>query len=390
MVTHMRQQERSRYARWAFLAVALCFTVVVLGAFVRLSHAGLGCPDWPGCYGQATWPTHAHEIDRANRSFPARPVVVDKAWREMVHRFCAGALILLVFGMALAKHWQVPARRWQLAAVPLLVAVSMVLYVNAWPLAGLGLLAAAWVILLRALWVWSGVPHGRLVVAILALILLQALFGQWTVTLKLKPIVVTTHLLLGMGTLALLSWFFLREAGVWSQHIRAPSRAEVGWALLVVALQVFLGGWLTANYAALSCGVDFPRCIGQWWPSMDWREAWVLWRGIGVDYEGGVLDGPARVAIQMSHRLFALVVLAVLVRLAWRMLRQPGFRTHAFGLLLLLAAQIALGIANIRAGLPLPVATLHNAGAAMLLLALVALLARVTPRAGISPGPRVH
>ncbi|MEO6066199.1 MAG: COX15/CtaA family protein, partial [Lysobacterales bacterium] len=142
-------------------------------------------------------------------------------------------------------------------------------------------------------------------------------------------------------------------------------------------IQIALGGWTSANYAALACGFDFPKCLGEWWPATDFRSAFVLWRGVGVDYEGGVLDGPARAAIQLAHRLFAIVVAGHLLALAARMLRAPAWRAVGGVLMVLVAIQIALGIGNVRLGLPLPIATLHNAGAALLLALLVWLLARV-------------
>jgi cytochrome c oxidase assembly protein subunit 15 len=375
-----------RYAAVALVAVVLCFVVVVLGAYVRLSHAGLGCPDWPGCYGEATWPQQAHEIASANRAFPERPVEVSKAWREMVHRFCAGALMLLVLGLALAKNWHVPWRRWQILAAPALALAGTVAYALGWPISGLAALGIALALLLQGAIVWRDLPLGRLAVAIFALILVQALFGKWTVTFKLKPIIVTTHLIGGMTTLSLLLWFMFRSAG-WSLAQPASlRRAPVVFALVLVAIQIVLGGWVSANYAAMACGVDFPRCLGQWWPPLDVRGAAVLWRGIGVDYSGGILDGPARTAIQMAHRLFAVLVFVQVLSLAVRALRWPGYRVHGALLAAALCLQLALGIGNVLGGLPLAVATAHNFGAALLLAVLIGLLARLTPLpAGLAP-----
>ncbi len=372
-----------RLARIGLVAVALCLVVVTLGAYVRLSHAGLGCPDWPGCYGKVTWPNQAGEIDLANQAFPERPVEIPKAWREMVHRFAAGALMLLVLYFALVTNWHVPARRWQIGAAPALVVGGTIAYTLGFALAGFALLAVAVAMLLRGAWAWNDRGLARVAVFLFALILVQALFGKWTVTLKLKPIIVTTHLIGGMTTFALLAWFTARAAGLGARDAEGPARAAIGVGIGVVALQIFLGGWTSANYAALACGVDYPKCIGMWWPPMDFGEAFVLWRGIGVDYEGGVLDGPARTAIQMSHRLFAWVVVAWVGWLAWRCARTPGFGRWGAALGGLLALQVALGIANVVAGLPLAVATAHNGVAALLLGTLVALLARRTaPMAG--------
>jgi cytochrome c oxidase assembly protein subunit 15 len=353
---------------------------------VRLSHAGLGCPDWPGCYGEATWPNQSHEIDAANQAFPERPVEIPKAWREMVHRFAAGGLILLVLGLALARNWHVPRRRWQILAAPAIVVAGSAAYTVGYPLAGLGLLGVALALLVQGAIAWRGLPLGRLAVAIFALILVQALFGKWTVTLKLKPIIVTTHLIGGMTTLSLLLWFMYRAMGIARLDPLPIRRGFVVGGIVLVAIQIALGGWVSANYAALSCGTDWPKCLGQWWPPMDARDAFVLWRGIGVDYEGGVLDGEARTAIQMVHRLFAIVVTGHLLALGIRTLRTPGFAGHGTLLLGALALQVGLGIANVVAGLPLWVATGHNFGAALLLAVLIGLLARVTPPpAGLAP-----
>jgi cytochrome c oxidase assembly protein subunit 15 len=382
----MKTLAGNRIARIALAAVALCFVVVVLGAYVRLSHAGLGCPDWPGCYGEVTWPNQGHEIDAANQAFPERPVEVPKAWREMVHRFAAGGLMLLVLWLALSRNWHVPRRRVQILAAPALVVGGSVAYTLGFPLTGLGLLGVALALLVQGAIAWRDLPLGRLAVAIFALILVQALFGKWTVTLKLKPIIVTTHLMGGMTTLSLLVWFLVRSLGVARLDPVPIRRGFVIGGLVLVAIQVALGGWVSANYAALSCGVDWPKCLGQWWPPMDARDAFVLWRGIGVDYEGGVLDGEARTAIQMVHRLFAIVVTGHLLVLGIQALRTPGFAWHGAAVLGVLALQVGLGITNVLAGLPLWAATGHNFGAALLLAVLIALLARVTPPpAGLMP-----
>ena len=382
----MNALRNSRYVQIALAAVLLCLVVVVLGAYVRLSHAGLGCPDWPGCYGVVTWPTQPAQIDAANQAFPERPVEISKAWREMVHRFAAGVLILLVLALALAKNWHVPQRRWQILAAPALVAASTAIYALGWPLSALGVLGVGLLLLLHGAIVWRDLPLGRLAVAIFALILVQALFGKWTVTLKLKPIIVTIHLLGGMTTLSLLLWFLLRSAGWSLAGSTTLRRGSVIVALVLVSIQIALGGWVSANYAALSCAIDFPKCLGQWLPPMNFSDAFVLWRGIGVDYEGGVLDGPARSAIQIVHRAFAVVVFAQVLLLALGAMRTPGFARHGVLLALVLCTQVALGITNVMAGLPLVVATGHNLLGALVLAVLIALLARLTPLpAGLAP-----
>ncbi len=212
----------------------------------------------------------------------------------------------------------------------------------------------------------------------LAVIIVQALLGMWTVTWLLKPVVVMAHLLGGLLTFSLLVWLAWRAT-----HIPIVSgdarrlRRLVIVGLVLLAVQIALGGWTSANYAALACGTDFPKCAGQWWPEHDFREGFVLWRGIGVDYEGGILDNAARVAIQLAHRLMAIVVFGHLLAVALRLLRSPGLKGWGSLLLVLLLAQVGLGIANVMLSLPLSVAVLHNAGATALLFVLVTLLARI-------------
>ena len=322
--------------RLAVLASILCLGVVVFGAFVRLSNAGLSCPDWPTCYGKLTWPVHAVDIAVANAEY-ARPVELAKAWKEQAHRILAGGLVLLTFGLA----WLTWRARASAADVP-----------------------------------W------RAASVVAALIVFQVMLGMWTVTLKLKPVIVMAHLLGGMATLALLVWIATRLRASAISHLQtagAPKRVAIIVGIVLVAIQIALGGWTSANYAALACGLDFPKCLGEWWPATDFRNAFVLWRGIGVDYEGGVLDGPARAAIQLTHRLFAILVAGHLFALGSSMMRATKWRIAGVGLIALVAIQIALGIGNVQLGLPLPVATMHNAGAAFLLALLVWILARITP-----------
>ena len=237
-------------------------------------------------------------------------------------------------------------------------------------------------ILLFAAWRWSNEDLARVSALTLAVIIFQALLGMWTVTWLLKPIVVMGHLLGGMTTLGLLSWMAWRAT---DQPLRVVDvdalRLWLRIGLGVLLVQVALGGWTSANYAALACGIDFPKCLGQWWPPHDFREALVLWRGIGVDYEGGVLDAPARTAIQLMHRIFACVVLLFMAALVVRLLRVPGMRGWAVLLAVLTLAQLSLGVANVLMGLPLKIAVLHNGGAALLLVVIVTLLARLAPLA---------
>lgn len=377
------------FHRLAWLAVALTLCVVVFGAFVRLSDAGLSCPDWPTCYGRAAWPQAAHDVsDHAASAI--RPFETHKAWREQVHRHLAATLGVLVLILALLA---VRRRRFgivQIIIAAALVAAAIPLYMRGEHGAASALAVLGEAILLFAAlrWFRDGMmsapapapaqalaPIGALT---LSVIIFQALLGMWTVTWLLKPIVVMGHLLGGLATFSLLIWM------AWRATDRPITLADAGvlrrWTfvgLVLLALQIALGGWVSANYAALSCGLDFPKCVGQWWPPTDFREGFVLWRGVGVDYEGGVLDGASRIAIQMAHRIVAVLLAIYLLALAWRLFRTPSMRNWAVLLLILTATQVTLGILNVKLGLPLRVAVAHNAGAALLLFTLVSLLARL-------------
>jgi len=312
--------------------VALC--VVALGAYVRLSHAGLGCPDWPGCYGRLTWPK-AHQVDAANEAFPHRPVEVHKAWKEMIHRYLAGFLVLLVL--------LINYRAWKIAR--------------------------------------PGEGHRTMSGLLLGLILFQAALGMWTVTLQLLPAVVLAHLLGGMATFALLVWLSGRT-GLPGRY--EPSRALRGvrtWivlGLLVLVAQITAGGWTSANYAALAC-LDFPGCGPDFWPREGFWEGFTLLREIGVNYEGGVLDLAARQEIHMTHRLGGVLTFLVLGALSVRMLQNPIMRRSGMLLLFLVLLQVTLGILNVELVLPLPNAVAHNAVAALLLAQMTWLLHRSTP-----------
>ncbi len=312
------------------LAVLLAYSVIVLGAYTRLSDAGLGCPDWPGCYGKIFVPEETVVVEQANRAYPERPLQQAKAWKEMVHRYAAGTLGLLILLLA-AKSWAMRAKG---LAAPVVV------------------------------------PS-----ALLLLVVFQAALGMWTVTLLLKPVVVTAHLLGGMAILAILCWLMLNAARPISEGKSSPATPWVAVALLVVYCQIALGGWVSANYSALIC-TDFPTCQGQWWPQMDFREAFVLWRGLGVDYEGGVLDAAARTAVQVSHRMGALFTFIVLLSLGLRAVftNNKILKRTGLAVILILFVQVSLGIANVLMVLPLAVAVAHNAVAALLLLSMVIML----------------
>lgn len=309
-------------------ALALGFVVVILGAYTRLVHAGLGCPDWPGCYGFLGVPRSDSAIQIAEMRFPDDPVEVFKAWAEMIHRYAAGILGLVILGLALMslRHKRVP-----------------------------------------------GYPVG-LSFGVLLLVICQALFGMWTVTLKLWPQVVTAHLLGGFATLSLLLLLCLRLSGNFhpmaSTRTVARLRLFARFTLLVVIAQITLGGWTSTNYAAVAC-VDFPTCHGVWWPEMDFAAGFNLFHEIGPNYLGGMLLGEGRTAIHFTHRLGAIVTSVVVLMLTWKLMdrRMPKLA----GLLtLVLVTQVALGITNVLAHLPLAVAVAHNAVGATLLLVVVA------------------
>ena len=316
-------------------ALILTFGVVSLGAYVRLSDAGLGCPDWPGCYGELT-PHHAAGAIAAELAVrPDGPVSHAKAWKEMVHRYFAGTLGLLVLAIAVVA-W----RRRRGTAGPFLPFV------------------------------------------LLGLIVFQALLGMWTVTQLLKPLVVTAHLLGGMATLSLLLWLWLRERARsgYAYHARADHlRAAALLGLALVAAQIALGGWVSTNYAALACA-DFPRCQGEWMPPMDFEPGFTLHRELGETASGELLPLTALTAIHWTHRAMALVVTLYLGWLAVRLLRAPGHAVAGLVVGALLVLQVSLGIGNVLLSLPLGLAVAHNAGAALLLASLVWLNYRVRRR----------
>lgn len=320
--------------RLALFATLLAVVVVLLGAYTRLTHAGLGCPDWPGCYGFLGVPMSEHKQAVAVTRFPEAPVEVAKGWYEMVHRYFAGSLGLVILGLALQalRHRTEPSQ----------------------PL--------------------------KLPLALLGLVILQAAFGMWTVTLKLWPQVVTAHLLGGFATLSLLFLLTLRLSGRFpALAVPGRLRALAAGALLLVIGQIALGGWVSSNYAAVAC-VDLPTCHGQWWPAMDFANGFHLTQHIGPNYLGGQLDSDARTAIHMTHRLGAMLVTLVLLLLAWR-LRRSGFVHLSALLVAALAVQVCLGISNVVFHLPLLVAVAHNAGGAALLLVLVGVNYRLRPAA---------
>jgi heme a synthase len=320
----------------AIVAFALCLCVVVLGAYVRLSHAGLGCPDWPGCYGHLTPAAAAADGHTLSTPLAGRALNVGKAWREMVHRYAAGALALLIVYLAFLTAWH----RERIVAP--------------------GYAAA-----------------------LLGIVIFQAVLGALTVTRQLKPLIVTSHLLFGFTTLSLLWWLVLTLHWHRPEPVMSAARTARALALLglcIVVAQIALGGWTSSNYAAIACP-DLPMCQARWWPTADFRSAFVLWRDLDIDYEGGVLGNAARVAIHLTHRAGAMVTTLVLVTAALVALRLPSVRvrTAAVAVLALLALQLTIGISMVLRGFPLWLATTHNAGAALLLLATLGLCRSLWP-----------
>ncbi|HEV8077212.1 MAG TPA: COX15/CtaA family protein [Marinobacter sp.] len=345
----MRSASLSLGYRCALAAVGLCVVVVVLGAFTRLVDAGLGCPDWPGCYGHLTWPKSADSVARAEALFPEFPVEHDKTWPEMVHRYFAGLLGLVILGLAIATHR----------------------------------------------WAASDTEHTyprKHTLGLLALVIVQAAFGMWTVTLKLWPQVVTAHLLGGFATLSLLWLLSQRFSGYrWrlptAKLAQLQSLRPLVWlALIAVIAQIALGGWVSSNYAALAC-VDFPRCHEEWWPAMDFIHAFNFAQGVGPNYLGGLLEGEARTAIHVSHRIGAIMVSLILLVLCWRLWRLGESKPSRQALIIVavLLVQVLLGVTNIIASLPLMVAVAHNAVGALLLLTLVTLTHRVVTAQSSEP-----
>lgn len=310
----------------AALGCVFTLGVILLGSYTRLTDAGLGCPDWPGCYGHLAVPSTPDAIEHATTHYPTIPIESKKAWTEMVHRYFAGTLGLIVFGVAIAS---LRAHRKTISA-------------------------------------W-------LPCTLIALIIFQAALGMWTVTLKLLPVVVMGHLLGGFFLFGLLGLtaFKLRTSDVtnsaysMSQHIR-PLQVIGLFALLLLIGQIFLGGWTSSNYAALVCP-DFPTCLGRWWPTFD-SNAFNLMTGVGYDTPSLAMDNHARIVIQATHRLGALIlsgVSLIFMGLLWR----ARYRAISMLLFALLSLQITLGVSNVLYLLPLPVAVMHTGVGALLFLA---------------------
>ena len=311
--SHSRQRALNTIAT---AALGLSALVVVLGAYTRLVDAGLGCPDWPGCYGYLTIPQSESEIAQSELAFPDAPVEPAKAWTEMVHRYFASLLGLLILALPILA-WRTGTRM----VLPCVLAV---------------------------------------------LVVVQGAMGALTVTLKLWPQVVTAHLLGGFATLALLFHYTLTLRPEIRWRVPAGVSFAIHVTLAALLLQVALGGWVSSNYAALACP-DFPLCHGVFVPDMDFRNGFNLFQGIGPNYLGGEMSSEARIAIQISHRVGALVVLGLSLWVSWMLTGAARWTVAG-----IVTIQFLLGIGNVLLDLPLALAVMHNAGAAALLLALIA------------------
>jgi len=319
------------YKKILKFSIVLALIVVILGAYARLSDAGLGCPDWPGCYGQLTVPDVA---DGTKIEGFERPLEALKGWKEMLHRYAASTLgltILILWLLALKRKTQCP----QSMALPTFAAFFVIL---------------------------------------------QGMFGMWTVTLMVHPGIVTTHLIGGFTTSAVLYWLYLNQSHRTTayRHILKRHKYLLLLSLLVLSVQIILGGWTSTNYAALSCGDQFPTCLNSWWPDLDFSKA-LYWGPIGTEYnyEYGILENQARAAIQMIHRIGALVTSVVLVFLIFSLKHYSHLKSHQFVIAGLLITQISLGILNVILSLPMALAVLHNAVALLLLLSIISLIHKI-------------
>lgn len=307
----------------ATIAVLLAFFVVMLGAYTRLTDAGLGCPDWPGCYGKMVLPSAAPNLQEAQSNYPDLPIESAKAWTEMAHRYAAGTLGLLIFGIS----FTVLRKRIQGLILP-----------------------------------W------HLPLALFMLVIFQAALGMWTVTLKLLPVVVMGHLLGGILIVACLSRFRLQISSFVGRDL-PQWRPWVRLAVILVFLQMALGGWVSSNYAGIAC-IGFPQCNGLWMPELHLSKAFNVFSSIGANYQGGVLDNEVRVTIQMVHRIGAIIVALYLLALSFLMRRSSTYkylRVAALITAFLVLLQFSLGIMNVLWLLPLHVAVAHNGVAALLL-----------------------
>jgi heme a synthase len=319
-----------KYRKLAWVTAFLTLDLIMFGSFTRLTDSGLGCPDWPGCYGHSNPLSASEPIRAAQTALPSGPVTVTKAWIEMIHRYFAMGVGFLI----------------------------VILTLQAWTRWRRGSRVSPWLATAALVWVIA-----------------QGAFGALTVTMKLQPIIVTIHLLGGVGLLGLLTWLAMREGG---SPPAAPPRgvaALAGLALVIVTVQVALGGWVSTNYAVLACP-DFPLCQGRVVPPMDFANGFTLWRPLGMTGGGDAIPFQALVAIHWTHRMFALLVVVLLGALIWRSWRFPGLRKPAQALLAVLLVQLLTGMSNVVLEWPLLLAVAHSGGAALLIALLVVVIYR--------------
>jgi cytochrome c oxidase assembly protein subunit 15 len=321
------------YKRLTLFATLLALIVVSFGAYTRLTDSGLGCPDWPGCYGTLSVPDSIDQIEKAQAVYPDSPVEPEKAWIEMIHRYIAGILgvmILVITFMSIRLRDQIN-------------------YSLKWPFFLLGL------------------------------VIFQAALGMWTVTLLLKPAVVSSHLLGGMSVLGILTFLMHRNYGTHRENFVSNrfERKIIRFSLVLLFIQIALGGWTSTNYAALAC-TDYPTCHGSLIPEMDFSNAFTIFRELGVTSLGEPLSLEALHAIQWVHRVGAIVLLGYLLFVAYILKVNQGFNMWRNILILVISLQFIIGIANLLLHLPIVLATLHNLGAALLVVILVGINSRIT------------
>ena len=321
------------YKRLTLFATLLALIVVSFGAYTRLTDSGLGCPDWPGCYGTLSVPESIDQIEKAQAVYPDSPVEVEKAWIEMIHRYIAGILgvmILVIAFMSIRLRDQIN-------------------YSLKWPFFLLGL------------------------------VIFQAALGMWTVTLLLKPAVVSSHLLGGMTVLGILTFLMHRNYGTHRENFVSNrfERKIIRFSLVLLFIQIALGGWTSTNYAALAC-TDYPTCHGSLIPEMDFSNAFTIFRELGVTSLGEPLSLEALHAIQWVHRVGAIVLLGYLLFVAYILKVNQGFNMWRNVLILVISLQFIIGIANLLLHLPIVLATLHDLGAALLVVILVGINSRIT------------
>ena len=326
---------KSLFFKMAFAATCLAYVVILLGAYTRLADAGLGCPDWPGCYGHVGVPKHVDDVAAANQAYPERPVEAAKAWKEMIHRYFASTLGLMIFAIGIIA---IKKRKESNHAF-------------------------------------------KLPLFLMALVVFQGMLGMWTVTIKLNPTIVMSHLMGGMTTLSILWWLTLRSGRLFKTEqiknlnmsaLKTP--ALIG--LVVVVFQVMLGGWTSSNYAALHC-VEFPTCTGgEYLPTMNFSEGFTLWHGTEKNFEFGIMSNEARIAIHTTHRIGAVVTALFVIWLGLKLLLTSAYKplkNAGIALLAVVTLQFILGVSNVVLSLPLLVAVAHNGGGALLILTMVTL-----------------